>query len=397
MATIGSLAVNITAVTDKFVSGIRTARNTLSDFSGKVSLIAGGVTAAIGGMLSSFDSTGSELHDLSTQTGIAVEKLSFLKYAAEQSSAGLDTFVKATRVLQDKGMDPNKFGMIAKAIASIKDPTERAGLAIDWFGKKIGPALLPMINDLPELQRRFEQLGGAFTDKMAKSADALGDSLGDLKLALGTIRNEIAAALAPAVTKLTNLVAENMGGIRKWIAENESLVQIVAGTAAALTLLAPAMVTLSSAVTILTGAVRGLGLAWQFASANPYIVFAVALAAALYFAYENIQLASDATYSFQRRAEALLSVVTPLVGVLAELARYTGILDSDINVSPAPATSSSGGATAPKSGAKGRATQESKEVAKNTGTLVSKTDETNKLLQKLVDKRRDKLQLAGVR
>ena len=53
---------------------------------GKAATVMGGaITASMGAMILSFGKTGSELHDLSLKTGMSVEALAGLKYAAEQT------------------------------------------------------------------------------------------------------------------------------------------------------------------------------------------------------------------------------------------------------------------------------------------------------------------------
>lgn len=224
----------------------------MGGFAQKMAAASAAVTASFGGMLKLFDSTGSELKDMSAATGISVENLSFLKYAAEQSSTSLGTITKAAKNLLQKGINPDQFLNIASSIAAVKDPTERAQAAFEVFGKKAGFAILPLLEDLPALKTRFEQLGGSFTDKMAKAADALGDSLGDLKLGLSNLTFAIAQQLAPAVTQFNNFVAEHMTSIRAWIAENGTLVKAIAFTAFGITVVTPIIYAMDKAVKVLT-------------------------------------------------------------------------------------------------------------------------------------------------
>ncbi len=55
---------------------------------GKVATVVGvAITAAMTKMIMSFTKVGSELYDLSLKTGVSVEALAGLKYAAEQNGA----------------------------------------------------------------------------------------------------------------------------------------------------------------------------------------------------------------------------------------------------------------------------------------------------------------------
>lgn len=251
MATIGSLAVNIITKTEMFESGIKRVRSLLGGLRGTIGSIGG--LFAFGALVRTFESVGSELHDFSEATGVAVEMLSFLKYAAEQSGSSLEVVVKAIRELQSKGIDPNRFVALANSVAAIQDPVKRAQRAFEVFGKKAGAALLPMLRDMPALQRRFEFLGGSMTKEMANSADALGDAIGDLKFAFTGITNVIAAQLAPAITSIANTIANNGKFIRKWIEDHRLLIQVIGGLLFVLTILNPVLGSLDAIVNIGAG------------------------------------------------------------------------------------------------------------------------------------------------
>lgn len=289
MATIGSLAVNIVAKTDKFLSGLNNARNMLGKFRTGITLASSLVSAGIGGMLRKFESTGSQLNDLSAATGIAVENLSFLKYAAEQSGAGIEAITKASRELQAKGIDPNQFIEIATAISKIENPTTRALMAFQKFGKKGGAALLPMLKDLPKLQQRFNQLGGGFTGKMAVAADALGDSFGDLKLSLASIGNEISMHIAPLVQQLSDYIAENTGSIKAWIESHGPLIQSFAIVVATLSTAIPVLYGINTAIGVLATTLKGLQLVSALLAKNPVILALLSLGIAGAVIYKGAQ------------------------------------------------------------------------------------------------------------
>jgi hypothetical protein len=354
MSTIGSIAVNITAGTTKLETGFRNAQKIIDGFSRRATLVGGAVTAAFTGMLRLFDATGSQLHDLSVATGISVEQLDFLKYAAEQSGASIETLTKAARELQSNGIDPNQFEQIAATIAAITDPTQRAQAAFEAFGKKAGAALLPMLSDLPALRAQFEKLGGGFSGAMADAADEFGDSLGDLKLALRNVAIEVASALVPMIQSFTKWIAENMGAIRGWITEHQTLIKVVAGAGVVLTILGPIMTGLVTTITVLSTVVKALGLAFIFASANP-IVFAIA--------------------GVVGAVVGLISILETFFGLWTKFKQALGFESAHLGVpgfngTPAPSTSAGGFA----GGGAGRLEQ-------NTGEANSKLDEQTELLR----------------
>lgn len=299
MSTIGSLQVNIIASTDKFIKGLHNARGHLQKFAGTASLIGGSILGGLGASLKWFESVGSELHDLSVATGLSVEQLDFLKYASEQSGASLQNVTKAIRELQDHGISAERFEELATNIAKIKDPTLRAQQAFAFFGKKAGAALLPMLGDLPELRKRFEQLGGSFTGEMADSADALGDSLGNLKL---SIRNTVFALVrdfAPAIKDAIEWMADTVRVIGQWIKEHKTLVKWVGLGVIAIASLAA----LAAPVGILAGAFVSLGNAFLFASANPIVLTIAAITAGVIALYAAIYKLNSMWDEYDKKIE----------------------------------------------------------------------------------------------
>ena len=126
---------------------------------------------------------------MSKRTGFSVEALGELKFAAEQSGAGLDTVEKAAKrmvsVIADadaglktstdaldglglsvkdlKALSPEQqFDAIGLALAGIEDPSLKAALAQDAFGRA-GTDLLPFFDEgadgMEELRQKAQDLG----------------------------------------------------------------------------------------------------------------------------------------------------------------------------------------------------------------------------------------------
>lgn len=294
MAVIGSLAVNIVAKTDQLINGLLKGRNALAKFTSGMSVLGSSLAGiGIARITASFEGLGSTLHDLSVSTGMSVEKLSFLKYAADQSGASIDSITKAAKELLDKGFDPNNFENVAASIAAIADPVQRAKAAIDIFGKKAALGLLPLINDLPALRQRFDELGGTFTGKMASAADAMGDSFGDAKLAIQGVVNTAMNELAPTIITISNLIAENLGGVREWIDNHQVLVTSIAAVVVGLTAAIPVLYGINTAIGVLTVSMKGLAIASAFLMKNPLIAAIVGVGLLGAAAYKVVAKASE--------------------------------------------------------------------------------------------------------
>ena len=81
-----------------------------------------------------------------------------------------------------------QFKLISQALSEIKDPGDRAALAVKMFGKA-GEDLLPMIGTINQLGGEFRELGATIEDSAVKAAEKLQDEL----LNLGTQLKAIVA------------------------------------------------------------------------------------------------------------------------------------------------------------------------------------------------------------
>jgi len=97
-----------------------------------------------------------------------------------------------------------QFQLIAEAIADIEDPTTRAALATDIFGRS-GANLLPLFGDLSsslETSAGFlEQFGGALTNEQARAVEAVNDAFTLLGEGVSEVVGQILAELSPALVQ----------------------------------------------------------------------------------------------------------------------------------------------------------------------------------------------------
>lgn len=188
--------------------------------------LAGFGAAAVAGAgvaLVHFAKFGSELHDMSQRTGVAAGSLAELKFAAEQSGAGLEDVETGLRKMAKGGFDVAKFDEIGASINAIQDPSERAAKAMEVFGKS-GTKLLPMLTELKSLRAEAGRLGLAPSQEDIDKADALGDAFDKLKSVFGAAVFNIGAALAPIATSALNGLTELVGMFNRWIKTNETVV-----------------------------------------------------------------------------------------------------------------------------------------------------------------------------
>lgn len=183
--------------------------------------------AAIGLAIKQTIDFAERIDDLSKKTGIAPSKLQALEFSAKQVGLSLDPVAQSISQLSDRlasgdksavsalgrlglafnnirGMSPDKaFISIARAIADVEDPMERARAATDLFGRS-GHQLLPLLtSDVDALMKKAEQLGLIIDDKTIKATDNLGDSITTL---LDVGKRLIMVFFAPLIPILQTLL-----------------------------------------------------------------------------------------------------------------------------------------------------------------------------------------------
>lgn len=215
-------------VRDKLAQGFRRAMARVRAFAAGVKVIGSaiaGIGAAFVGIgaaitvpmflaAKSFADAGSALHDLSLQTGLSVESLSELKFAAEQSGGSLEDVAIAIKNMQRQGFDASKFDEIAASIAAIEDPTMRSQAALKIFGKS-GTKLLPMLRELQALRASARASGLIISTEDAARADALGDSIDRLKAVFKSLVVQVGSKFADDFTFAADVASGALIGIAR--------------------------------------------------------------------------------------------------------------------------------------------------------------------------------------
>lgn len=245
----------------------------------RFALAGAAIVAAFGASVRAAADYGEQLVETSQKTGMAVEELGALKYAAEQSGVGFeqmrtglsrmqraafdaahgmkeqaDTFRMLGVAVQDAsgGMRSGTeiFRDMAERIAAMDDPTTQAALAMRVFGKS-GAELLPLLKEggagIDELMQRAEKLGLVMSEEAARDAEEFGDAIDDLKLSAKGVAIAIGEA-ALGATEYAKKIAEAVGGVSTWIREHKTAVQVIIGLTGFVTTLTIGMYGLNKAV-----------------------------------------------------------------------------------------------------------------------------------------------------
>lgn len=247
MSTIGSLAVNLIARTEKFTKPIRGARaeakllgKTLTSLKGVV--VGFGATLAAGFTIRGLKQTADDIDRISKSArrlNITTESLVGLEHAANLSGVSVgrlqmalervnilasDARMGDTEALQafqrigvgidqlDRLKADKLLGRIADQINRFPDAADRAGAAAEFFGKKAGPGLLTLLEGgsqgLAAMQADAEKLGLTFNSIEGQKIEAANDALTRAMESVKGLARELTIALGPAVKKVADFLAE---------------------------------------------------------------------------------------------------------------------------------------------------------------------------------------------
>ena len=209
----------------------------VGDLVGKFNALGIAITAAttVGAFKTAVD-TADAFNKMAQKTGIAVEKLRELNYAAGLSDVSTEALGTSLRKLsinmasaeggskaqaevfkalglsvkdasgQLKGADVLLTEVAAK-FATFKDGPEKAALAVQLFGKS-GAELIPLLNagatGLGDMAKEARDLGDVFSGDMAKQAEDFNDNLTRIGIGAKSASYSLAAELLPTI----NAVAE---------------------------------------------------------------------------------------------------------------------------------------------------------------------------------------------
>jgi lambda family phage tail tape measure protein len=209
---------------------------------GPAGLIAGASIAALGvgmtALVMPVARVGDEFFKLSQKTGVSVEALTALDYAAKLSDVTTEGLTKAlqklsvamfdTQVNGDEGSAALKalgvsatdaHGQIrpteavlldlAGKFADMPDGADKAALAVKLFGKE-GLAIIPFLNQgregITALMEEAQRLGLVMSEDVARASEVFNDNLTRLSAIFEGVQRQIGAAVIPILADFTEQV-----------------------------------------------------------------------------------------------------------------------------------------------------------------------------------------------
>ncbi|QOJ04339.1 MAG: phage tail tape measure protein [Planctomycetia bacterium] len=280
---------------DKFSAGLKRAQQQLAAFGAglraiglRMVAIGAAAIAPFVASIKTFSDFGDQLDKMSIRTGVSVEALSELGFAADLSGADIETLENGIRKMQktiteaaggsaaaadalaDLGLSAHavaamspkaQFKLIADRLSGIADPTRRAALAMEIFGRS-GTRLLPLLEDgaagINRMQREARALGLTMSTQTARQAALLNDTLHTTWRVIKQVSVAVGAALAPEVIDLANAVTRVAVNIARWIKQNRELVLRAAKIAAATIAAGAALVGFGAAASLAAIAIGGI-------------------------------------------------------------------------------------------------------------------------------------------
>lgn len=204
-------------------------------------VLGGAVAGALVGIVKQTIDTGNELSILSDKTGLAVEELSSLQWAATQAGVeqgklekGLQRFnrtifeaasgtgraAEAARRLGISLQDSNGnlrpqtelLSEVADAVANAANGYEEAAIASEFFGREAGPELLPLLKEgsegINELTSEAERLGLVFSTDAAQASRQLKDDINLLRQGFTSFAVSITSQVVPVMGAYVGSLAD---------------------------------------------------------------------------------------------------------------------------------------------------------------------------------------------
>jgi TP901 family phage tail tape measure protein len=291
----GAAYVELLVSDNKLVRGLKAAQARLKGFGEGVSGIGRKLTAASAAVAAPLLATskvfigmGDAMAKASDRTGIAVETLSELTFAAEMSGANLQSFENGIRRMQRtvveaadgtqtavdalamlglraeelQGMSPDRmFKLLAERLSQVADPTHKAAIAMEIFGRG-GAELLPLMKDgvrgIEALQDQARELGLTLSTEAARDAERFGDTLDVLWKVIKRAAFAVGAALAPTLTRVAETITRVVVQVVQWIDRNRGLIVSVTKLALAGVATGMALVGIGYAIQGLAAAFGGV-------------------------------------------------------------------------------------------------------------------------------------------
>ena len=286
--------------------GLRRAETAVEKFGANVSkigsklMLTGTAMAApfVAGA-TAFMKVGGALKEMSDRTGVAVETLSALQYAASQTGTSIEALEKGLRLSQKligsgagaktlerlglsaeklRGLAPaEQFMALADVLAKIPDPAGRTVAAMQLFGRA-GAELIPLMSGgsagIAKFADEARRLGLVMSTEDATAADHLEDSMRRVRLQMAHSSAVIGAALAPALEWVASAISKAVPRVQEFLAKNRELIVSAAVLALKVTVAGAAIWAIGKAFVVASAVIGAARMALAFFASTGGLVVA---------------------------------------------------------------------------------------------------------------------------
>lgn len=303
----GKAFVTLYAKTSDFYQGVKDAKDQLQSF-GQSLLAIGAIVKTIGGELDNlgqhiqrigrqtflagvsiagmgvsiastvglavrhFAVFGESLAKMSDRTGMGIQALSEMGYAAEVAGTSIDELELGIRQMQQQIAKGDRFGLrglptetqievLADRFVELTSVEDRAAMAIEMFGRA-GTRMLPMLAGgsagIRGLREEAVRLGRAITPEEARAAERVRDAWQALTRTVAGAAFSAGAALGDEVVRILRYLTRVAGELGSWIKRNQAIVKAVAVIGIGMAAVGTAVSAAGVALHIFGGAVSGV-------------------------------------------------------------------------------------------------------------------------------------------
>lgn len=318
----GSAFIELSLTDSKFFAGLKAAEKGLANFGRTMTSLGASIQAAGAAIATPFllaanhfREVGDALGDMSSRTGVGVEALSELGYAATQTGTDLANLapllIKMQRTIAQAAMGSDsavdsfnelglsvaslseltpdqQFEAIAEALSNVEDPAKRISLAMDLLGKsaaQVFPLIAKGAAGIRALRSEGRGLGVVVGALDAEKAQEMDDAFNRLKATFSALRFTIGASLAEPLTNILNSMAKAIALGIQWANDNRRLIAslaaggaVIFGVGAAITSLGIGLRILSASIGGISSLFKTLGSAVAFVL-NPMVLMIATVAA----------------------------------------------------------------------------------------------------------------------
>ncbi|HVS73140.1 MAG TPA: hypothetical protein VHQ47_17930 [Phycisphaerae bacterium] len=256
----GRAFVELFADSSKLDASLKNVRKNLDAFGkmiagwGAAMMAAGAaITAPLIAAATITGQIGEQFSNMAARTGVSIEALTALNYVASQTGTDIDTVENGIRKMQKslldaseglstatdafnalglsvadlQGLSPEQqFRKIGDALNRITDPSMRAALAMEIFGRT-GTALLPMFEmgseGIDRLIARAKELGLVLSTADVQAAGAFNDKLAEMWLTVRAAAFAVGSILIPPLTTAINAGEKFVAMAANWIKANREV------------------------------------------------------------------------------------------------------------------------------------------------------------------------------